>query len=331
VSGDLVLGVDGGKSKTVCLLADQSGSVLGAGRAGSSDKYDVPLEQALDAVAGAVQEAARQAGVSLPVGVGCFGLAGADWPDDFAALEEGLRTRGLARQVIVKNDMHIALHANADWGVVVSAGTHTAAAIRTPDGQEWHAGWFAAEGPGGVSAGNRALWAVLKACDGRGAETALTGLVLEATGYASEIDLLRALSAGQISESDQAALAPLIFHAHYRQADPVAAGLIIEIGHEIASWATGLLARFDLLRGEAPVILTGGLFRGEGSLLLDTVTMAVHARAPQARLRLAEREPVIGALVYACEQVQQPLRPGLIDRITQTAPGPEFYRTARLP
>lgn len=323
------IGIDGGKSKTVCLLAQEDGTVVGAGRSGSSDKYDVPTGQALEAVAHCVQAAAAEAGVPLPVQAGCFGLAGADWPDDFEELETGLASRGLARQITIKNDMHIALRAAAEqgFGIVLSAGTHTAAAIRTPDGQEWHSGWFSVQGPGGMEAGRKILWAVMHAYDGRGDRTVLTDMVLAATGRSSPPDLLRQVSKGQIDDHALAALVPLLFQAHYRYGDAVAARIIIELGQDMARWATGLLARFDLLDQEMPVFLTGGLFKGEGPLLLDTVAMAVHTYAPKATLHPARREPVIGALLYAYELAGRPVTLELIQSIESTAPGPDFYRT----
>lgn len=327
MADELLLGVDGGKSKTVCLVASAEGEVLGAGRAGSSDKYDVPLEQALDAVEQAVREAARQAGAALPVEAGCFGLAGADWPEDFEQLEGGLRARGFARCVVVKNDMHIALHANTDHGVVLSAGTHCAAAIRTPDAREWHSGWYSVHGPGGVTAGDRALWAVLQAHDGRGPATALTGLVLAAAGLDSPDDLLRKLAGDEIGDAYRARLAPLLFDAYWMHRDPVAADIIMTLGEEMAAWVTGLLARFDRLDAETTVVLSGGLFKGQGPLLQDAVAMHVHARAPHAVLCLASREPVTGALVYAYEALEGPDPAGFAERVAASLPGAEFFRT----
>jgi N-acetylglucosamine kinase-like BadF-type ATPase len=327
VDGALLVGVDGGKSKTVCLLARGEEGIVGAGRAGSSDKYDVPLEQALDAVAAAVRQAAEQAGVALPVDAACFGLAGADWEEDFAALKEGLEARGLARRLVVKNDMHIALHANASHGVVLSGGTHAAAAIRTPDGEEWHSAWYSVEGAGGVQAGHRALWAVLQAQDGRSAPTALTPLVLAATGASQPEELLRWLAAGRIDDAFLARLAPLLFDAYYEHLDPVASEIIMELGRELALWVTALLARFQLLDQDIPVVLSGGLFKGKGPLLRDTVTMMVHARAPRAVVQAARREPALGALIYAYELPGVPATPQLMTMLEKTLPDAGFFRT----
>ncbi len=328
MSEQYLIGVDGGKTKTVCLLADRNGQVLGAGRAGSSDKYDVPLAQALDAISACVREAARQAGASLPVSAGCFGLAGADWPEDFEQLEKGIAAQNLAEQIVIKNDMHIALHANVDHGVVVSVGTHTASAIRTPVGEEWHAGWFAVEGPGGVSAGHRVLWAIFKAEDGRGDPTCLRELVLRATGKSDPRELLRMLSRGEIDDAFLASLTPLLFEAHYQHADPVASDIIAELGGEVAEWVIGLLSRFDLLQADIPVVFSGGLFKGSGDLLRESAAAAVHRRAPRARLQSARREPVIGALVYAYERMGITVEPALIEKIESSGPDASFFSTA---
>ena len=329
MSEELFLGLDGGKSKTVCLLARSDGTVVGKGRSGSSDKGYMPFDHSLDVITDCVKEAVAEAGVILPVTAGCFGLAGADWPEEFEELKSDIAARGLAKQVLVKNDMHIALRAatRQGVGVVVSAGTHTAAAIRTPEGREWHSGWFSVEGPGGVTAGHKVLWAVLQAEDGRGRPTALTEMVLSATGKSSPMDLLRAVSAGEVDDDFLAPLAPLVFQAHFRHGDAVAAEIVIGLGKEVARWATGLLARFDLLNQEIPVFLAGGLFKGEGSLLMDAVTMAVHARAPKAVVRRADREPVLGALLYAYELGERPVTLELINTLDHTGPGPEFYKT----
>lgn len=327
---ETVLGVDGGKSKTVCLLAEQSGRLLGWGRAGNSDKYEVPTGQALDEVERCVSQAIERAGLTDEVAAGCFGLAGADWPEDFQELETGLIKRQLARVALVKNDMHIALRANAETGagIVLSAGTHLAAAIRTPQGDEWHSAWFSVEGYGGVQTGHRILWAVLQAYDGRGQPTILTDLILGAKGLTHPLDLLRALSEGKIDDTYKASLVPLLFEAHHEHGDPVAAQILIEAGEDMSRWVTGLLGRFNLLDEPVPVILAGGMFKGKGQLLLDTVTQCVHERAPKTELKMARREPVLGALFYAYELLGIPITPELVGNLETTTPGPELFRTA---
>jgi N-acetylglucosamine kinase-like BadF-type ATPase len=331
MQNDYVLGVDGGKSKTVCLLADTEGQLVGWGRAGNSDKYTVPLEQALDEVALCVEQALEQGSIKVEhVAAGCFGLAGADWKEDFQELEAGLMLKGLAHKVLVKNDAQIALRANAEsgTGVVVSAGTHLAAAIRTPEGKEWFSAWYSTEGTGGANIGHRALWAVLQAYDGRGEATILTDLLLADRNMSHPSDFLRALSAGEIDEDYLASLAPLVFAAHYHHADPVAAQIIIACGKDISRWITGLLKRFELSGKSIPAILTGGLFKSEGNLLMDVINMETHFKEPKLELKFARVEPVIGALYYAYEMIGIPISSELQKQVERNSPDPDFFNTA---
>jgi len=327
---NLFLGVDGGKSKTIGLLADAQGKILGWGRSGNSDKYAVSEGQALDEIGACVSQAYQRAGLAIhPAAAGCFGLAGADWPEDFIQLEAGLNQRKLANQLVVKNDAQIALRANTrdGIGVVISAGTHLAAAIRTPRNEEWFSGWYSVEGPGGAKIGYRVLWAVLHNSDGRGPQTALTQLVLSQTNKSTPLELLRDLSSGKLDEAFFSSLAPLLFKAYYEMGDSLAAQMIQEIGEEMSLWATGLLTRFDLLQREIPIILSGGLFKSQGELLIDTLRMHIHAQAPRARIALSQYEPVTGALLYAYEVAGIDISSEILAMINKTMPESAVFRT----
>jgi N-acetylglucosamine kinase-like BadF-type ATPase len=326
-----VLGVDGGKSKTLCLLADSSGRVRGWGRAGSSDKYFVPLPNALDQIALAAGQALTGAGL-LPQQVACgvFGLAGADWPEDFDELHAALTSLGLARRVIVKNDAHLALRANVvdGPGIALVAGTNLAAAFRGVDGHEWHSGWFSVEGAGGLQTGRAVFWAVMKACDGRGAETVLTPLVLEASGKTHPLELLRLLSENKLSDDFFASLAPLVFRAYASSGDEVSAQIIRAAGEDISAWAVGLLRRHALLDDPVPVVLCGGLFKAQTPLLFKVVEAEIHAAAPHAVVRIASVEPVVGALYYAYDALSKPFNENLVDAIKASLPSSDFFKTS---
>jgi N-acetylglucosamine kinase-like BadF-type ATPase len=329
MSAALLVGVDGGKSKTICLTVDTSGHVLGWGRSGSSDRYDLPFEQAVDAIQACTRQALDMAGISPVNAIGCFGLAGTDWPEDFTQLYAALEQSRLVHQLAVKNDAIVALRAGAPegYGVVVSAGTHLAAAIHTPDGQEWHSAWFSVEGAGGVAVGHQVLWAVLKAEDGRGKPTALTDLVLQAKNLSHPLELLRLLSQGGIDDSYKASLAPLLFVAHQRYGDTVAGELILEVAHDMASWPIALLRRYKLDKVPMPVVLSGGLFKAGDSLLIETISNEILACFPKVELRLARREPVAGAILIAAEQAGVPLTSTFLATLDASMPPASFFST----
>ena len=96
---DFVLGVDGGNTKTIALVANCDGVIVGAGRGGNSDIYGAGSpEAALAALDTALACALKAAGLTPDqLAAAAFSLAGADWPEDFALLRAALTQRGFTR------------------------------------------------------------------------------------------------------------------------------------------------------------------------------------------------------------------------------------------
>src|SRR6266699_3662845 len=108
-----VLGVDGGNSKTIALVAALDGTILGAGRGGCGDIYNAePGMDWPDSAAAAIAniefavlsalQAARVQESDIVAAV--FNMAGADWPEDFAYIQAAVEARGFGRTIIVQND-----------------------------------------------------------------------------------------------------------------------------------------------------------------------------------------------------------------------------------
>ena len=59
---EFVLGVDGGTTKTIALVADLNGNILGAARGGGSNWTGLDVEVPMSVVIDVVRDALRQAG-----------------------------------------------------------------------------------------------------------------------------------------------------------------------------------------------------------------------------------------------------------------------------
>jgi N-acetylglucosamine kinase-like BadF-type ATPase len=323
------VGVDGGTTKTIALVADEHGHVLGAGRGGNSNWTGPDVERPMHVVAKTVRESLDEAGLTgEDVTLGVFGLAGADWPEDYDRRRVALERSGVARRVIVKNDALVGWRAGTSgrFGVVIAAGTGTNTAIITPDGREWCYGYYARAGGGGDLARD-AIDAVLRAEDGRGAPTSLTDLVLRETGLSSAEALLRATVAGQLDAERVLALCPLVFEAAC-DGDDVAADLIAGQGKTLAEYATAGIRRFGMERHEFDVVLAGGLFKGRGSLLVDTIVGEIHRLAPRARVVRAQFEPAVGGVLLAYDVLGIATTDEVYENLARTVPGASFFDTA---
>src|SRR5690348_12043563 len=121
----LFLGVDGGKSGTTALIGDETGRVLGTGRAGPCNhaaeaEGRAKLERAVrDSIAAACAEAGLDpSGIRFEAA--CLGMSGG--PDDKRAILSELLAPD---HLIVTTDAEIALSAavEAGQGIIVIAGT----------------------------------------------------------------------------------------------------------------------------------------------------------------------------------------------------------------
>lgn len=301
-----VLGVDGGNSKTLAVLADQTGRVRGIGRGENSNHQGVGVAAAMAEVHRAGEAALQMAGLTTEqVETAYYSLSGADLPEDFALLRPALQALSLARTVDLTNDTIAALRAGTENpdAVVVIVGTGSNAAGRNRAGQEIRLpglGWISGDWGGGDAMARDAMRLVARAWDGRGEPTTLTGLLLDAAGEPDVLSLISALYLGTAPRRFLHVVPPLIFEAA-EAGDAVAAAIVRRQGLEAATMAEALLRRLDLLEVPTDVVLAGSVFRGCGTLLLDTIRDHLAPITPRARLVRPAVEPAIGALYGALE------------------------------
>src|SRR6185503_8609211 len=178
----LVLGVDGGNTKTIAVVVTGEGAVLGTGRAGCGDIHnargpDAAVAEITAAVGAALAEAGTGAG---DVAAAAFSLAGADWPEDFDYLRRELRDRlDLSEDPEIVNDAVGGLRCGTDdmVGVSVVIGTYSALAGRNAAGELFHFGFWP-DSTGAHGLGTNALAAIWRRMLGLGPETTLLGRAL---------------------------------------------------------------------------------------------------------------------------------------------------------
>ena len=194
----LLLGVDGGNTKTIAVVVTGEGAVLGTGRAGCGDIHNARgPEAAVTEIARAVGAALAEAGTGAgDLAAAAFSLAGADWPEDFDYLRRELRVRlGLLEDPEIVNDAVGGLRSGTDdmVGVSVVIGTYSALAGRNAAGELFHFGFWP-DSTGAHGLGSHALAAIWRHMLGLGPETTLLGRALDRWGCESAEELLHALT-----------------------------------------------------------------------------------------------------------------------------------------
>ena len=298
-----VIGLDQGSSKTWAAVSDQAGRLLGVGRAPGgypTRQTDAAMAHSCRAVEMALMHADL---TGQAIDLLYAGLTGADWPDEYDFLQRAVANLGLAHQAHLVNDTIVALRGGTSnsYGAIVTAGTGSNCAIRTPTGEEYLYHYYVENDlQGGVALGRRALRAIYRAETGREPPTHLTRLALAHLDFASVDELLRADCEGHFADEVVKTLAPLVFQAACVD-DVVAVNILTAFGRGLAELVTAGLRRFEMTQLPVEIVISGSVFKGEGGLLQAVMGEEIEQVAPRARLVDARYEPVVGAVLLALE------------------------------
>ncbi|WP_327090715.1 ATPase [Nonomuraea sp. NBC_01738] len=298
-----VLAVDGGNSKTDVALVSADGEVLAHARGGPF----VPQSAGVAAAADTVAETVRQAVGESPADLLVAYVAGADLPDEEAALAAEFEARGLARSVVVANDTFALLRAGASgpWGVAVVCGAGINAVGVSPEGEVARfpsLGKISGDWGGGIGLAEEALWHAVRAEDGRGPHTGLAALVAAHFGADTVEAVVLDLHFGRLDALRLLELTTGLFEVA-AAGDEVAAGLVTRMADEIVTMAEVCLRRLDLLDTPTEVVLGGGILRAQDPLLVALLEERFTARTPQAKTVVAELPPIVGAALSGLDRL----------------------------
>ena len=295
----IVVGLDGGGSKTRVIVADEQGQTVAAVEGPGCAVRPGAVEHSADVIAAAVRDALEAAGMPHVVPrVLCAGVAGVGRDADRQALWQTLTSRELADEVVVHPDAHVALDDafGEDAGILLIAGTGSIAYARSPAGAFGRAGgWGPVFGDEGSGAwiGRRALSVVTAAADGREPETALTGAILTATQRDEVRDLVDWAAAA--APVNFASLAPAVIAT--AQAGDLRANAILTLAVEELTLHVRALARqlFVDERAAVQVALAGGLLTPR-SPVRRRVEQRLKSAVPGADVLAKEIDPARGAV-----------------------------------
>ncbi len=295
----LVVGVDGGGSRTRVLLSDANGVVLARVEGGASALRPGQEQAAADIIKALIGEALASAErTDTRPAVCVVGVAGAGQERAAQALWSALAQRRIADDVSVQADATIAMDdAFGDSaGVLLIAGTGSVAFSKAPDGRiERCGGWGPNVGDEGSAAwlGRKALGVITAAQDGREPETALTGAILTALELEQLDDVIPWAAAA--TPGTFAQLAPVVLQVA-ASGDLRANALISFCVEELALHVRTLARRcFVDERAAIPVAFSGGLL-SRGSLVRKRLEQRLKSAVPGAMIRNDEVDAARGAV-----------------------------------
>jgi N-acetylglucosamine kinase-like BadF-type ATPase len=312
-----VLGLDGGGTKTDCVLMDASGAVLARSQAGPSN----PLRIGFGAAIGAIREAARQAlaQAALPESAQaaaiCAGLAGAGPPESAEKIRALLAAEFPESKVQVCTDLDLALAAAGDRAVIVLlAGTGSFAVGRNAAGVTARAGGYGSQIGDEGSAydiGRRAVLTAMHENDRTGTDSLLGQRLLRELSCAnwSEVKARAQAASDEVFPrlfSVVAMVADWLETPSETPADTAARntarGILREAAFDLASLTENLAERLRLRETRFVVAKTGGMV-GRSKYLESQIDERLRNAFPLAELGSLRVSPAEAAARLALRQL----------------------------
>ena len=294
----LFLGIDGGGSKTTCLVGDEN-SVLASATSLGSNPIRVGEKRARNSLQTCIQEACAQSKIDArSMCRTCVGVAGGG-RQDVIDLVRGIVSEYVGGEVEVVPDMVIALEAafTGSPGLMIIAGTGSIAYGRDTRGQTARAGgWgFAISDEGSAHwIGRLAISAAMHAHDS-GESTALLNAILTAWRLGTRDELVRVANA--VPPPDFASLFPPTL-AVASEGDSLARDVLMRAGTELAQLAKIVVRRLWPEQQGLAVAATGGVFQ-HSQLVRQVFANSLRSEYPGATVQPGIVDPAQGALFLA--------------------------------
>lgn len=318
---DLILGLDGGTTSTVCIsmpifpFTDGSPPpdpppVIARAVAGCSNHNSVGETAAKETLEQVMADALSQSGATRScVRAVCLAVSGVNHPTDQQRILNWLRE-------MFPNDVKCFVHNDAVaamasgtmgklHGCVLIAGTGTITYGYAEDGREARA---AGAGPilgdwgSGYGIAAMALTSVIRAYDGRGPQTMLTSNILQQLQLSSPDELI-GWTYADTSWARIAALVPVVVSCA-EAGDDVANGILLDAVQELAQSVKAVVSKLGLCgedgKKQCPLVMVGGVLEANRKWDIGKQVMSLVSKDfPGMHPIRPTVEPAVGAALLA--------------------------------
>ena len=297
-----ILGIDGGGSKTVCILINNKREILGRGEAGSSNYQSVGIEAAKFSIESAINQAIIQNN-NIKIDAICLGLAGVGRLRDIEVVENIVREISVTRNIkseniIISHDAFIGLVGGVghDMGIVVSAGTGSIVFGRNHRGETKRVGgwgYILGDEGGAYQIAVAGMQSALKAYDGRGSYTSLVEDFKGHFGLTNIEELIEIVYRKGLNVKEIAALAPIVDNAAFL-GDEVANQIIDNAVDELVKATSVVIDEIFVEREFLEVVTTGSVWKGK-SKIWERFVSCINRDFANVNVIFPRFEPVYGA------------------------------------
>ena len=310
-----VLGIDGGGTKTVCVVMDENSHVISHGQSGAANYHSVGENTAFFSIQEAIKQAIIPLGKIEIRAIG-FGLAGVARPRDFQVVQGWIDKLpksdnlnllwGKCSNYIVHHDAYTALVGGIGKaeGIVVNAGTGSIIFGCNHQGETKRVGgwgYLLGDGASGYGIALKGIQAALKAYDGLGDSTCLVQDFPCYLGLDSIQDLAEAIYQQQWNATQIAALAPIV-DAGAVGGDKIAEKIIIEVIAELVQGTQVVSQTLFADSHKIEIVTTGSVWKCAYPFR-QQFEASLSKLLPNSQVIYPRHEPAYGAAWLALQSL----------------------------
>ncbi|MEJ5285015.1 MAG: BadF/BadG/BcrA/BcrD ATPase family protein [Brevinematia bacterium] len=293
-------GIDGGGTKTHCVIGDEK-NIISEFIASGSNYHITGLENSKKNIEKAFNEALKKAKISKKeIKFSVLGLSGADRDEDIKKLTKTLYPI-FGKNFKIFNDCWIALKNGIRdyYGIVAVCGTGGGYAGRTKDGKEFiyrNLDYITGNRGGGTEIAEKALHFAFRSEEGSYKKTALEEKIPELFQVKNMAQVLEKIFMKEIDKKILDKIPPLVFLLAEKN-DEVCIEILTELGKTISEYLQGLINHLHF-EGKIPTILSGSIFKTKNKTLISTIRNNLPS---SSEIIIPDTPPVFGAYKLAID------------------------------
>lgn len=304
---NIILGVDGGNTKTDYFLFTKDGQLIDfyRGPTCSHEQFRNSYIGAYDAMKKVFDDFLPKNNIaSKDIIASVFGLAGVDTPSQKENIEKVVANLGFQKFKVV-NDSFLGVKAITTSGVCSINGTGTSSGGIDEDGNYLQVGGIGAivgDEAGGGHIGRMAIRAAYDDCYRFGKPTTLTKIVMDYFKITDKYYLMEAISDAIIGRKiDYSYLNRQVF-IESDKGDQVSLEILRQIGENTARSAGGVVCNLNF-GAQVDVILAGSVWaKGASEVMINEFTKKINEfTKKKCNIIILNIPPATGAVIWAME------------------------------
>lgn len=311
-----IIGIDGGGTKTHCVIGDKNGNILAEGFGGPANHQVVGIDTTGKSIEHSIREACNQLDDRITYD-DCLektdkiilGLAGADQPSDFEKLNKLCKSLFVDVPFTVYNDTWIGLRSGSEenYGVISICGTGAAHAGCDKAGNRLilrNIDYLTGNIGGGGDLVSKGLHYAFRSNEETHMKSSLEDKMLEIFEVDTMDDVCDIIQRDGMTGEHVYKIPIAVFQAA-NEGDQVATRLIHNMGQVLGECAAAIVRRLGLHDEAVPMVLIGSVFKTNDPILIKPYMDEIHKVAPKAYPVIPDIAPAYGAYYMGLDEIRR--------------------------